>query len=181
MSADNGVYIVKFPEGYRVVHAQAIDNIDYFPKGSKERKRVLKQYFGKSKVFENVEDAYKEATKLYDEIIGDAFGICEYGIQFIGEYESFSEVENECLPALREEWNEYLTIKQLKEIIKDLPDDTLVLYQRIEDLYFAEHGWKSYLRDDEWQPDPSYLDEYVVTFSAHIDSLDNNLYLTAHY
>ncbi len=39
MSADNGIYIAKFPEGWRVIHAQAIENINYYPKGSAKRKK----------------------------------------------------------------------------------------------------------------------------------------------
>ena len=27
MSADNGIYVAQFPDGYRVIHAQAIDNL----------------------------------------------------------------------------------------------------------------------------------------------------------
>lgn len=34
MSADNGIYIAKFPNGYKVAYAMAIENVDYFPKGS---------------------------------------------------------------------------------------------------------------------------------------------------
>jgi len=47
MSADTGIYIAKFPDGYRVTRVvQCIENIDYFPEGTPERKRELRDYFG---------------------------------------------------------------------------------------------------------------------------------------
>jgi hypothetical protein len=93
MSSDNGIYIIYFPEGYRVAHAQAIENIDYFPPGTIERKQELKKYFGKSKIFQSYKDAFTEAEKLANEILKDDFcPILEYGICYLGdEYESFLE------------------------------------------------------------------------------------------
>ena len=89
MSADNGIYIVKFPEGFRVVHAQCIENIDYYPEGTKERKEMLKDYFGQSEIYETREEALNQASKIYDDITNSDFPILEYGICFLGEYESF--------------------------------------------------------------------------------------------
>ena len=90
MSADNGIYIVKFPEGYRVTEAQAIENIDLHRKGTKSRKRMLKSYFGNSEVYKKHEQTVRRAEELYNEILNDDFyGICEYGICDLGEYESF--------------------------------------------------------------------------------------------
>lgn len=85
MSADNLVAIVKFPEGYRVAECQAIENIDYYPVGSKKRKEVLKAYFGKSEVFQSEKEAQDQAIILAEEC-----PILEYGIGFLGEYESFN-------------------------------------------------------------------------------------------
>jgi hypothetical protein len=90
VSADNGVYIVKFPDGYRVCHAQAIENIDYDPVGSKERKDCLKDYFGTSKIYQSKDEAIVAAHKLYDEIMNDDFPVVEYGVRYIGEYEFFN-------------------------------------------------------------------------------------------
>jgi hypothetical protein len=84
MSADNGIYIVEFPDGFRVAHCQAIENIDYYPEGSKERKEMLKSYFGKSKVYKKFKKANKKAWKMAQD-----YTILEYGIAFLGEYESF--------------------------------------------------------------------------------------------
>lgn len=89
MSADNGIYIAEFSDGFRVIEAQGIKNIDYYPKGSKERKQVLKDYFRDSKVYPTIGEAIVRAHELYDEVMNCAYPILEYGINFIGKYEDF--------------------------------------------------------------------------------------------
>lgn len=89
MSADNGIYIAKFPDGYRVIYTQCIDNIDFYPEGTKQRKKELKKYFGKSKLFETEDSAYKEARLMEKEFTKDG-DYLEYGVCYIGEYESFN-------------------------------------------------------------------------------------------
>lgn len=96
MSADNGIYIAKFPDGYRVAMAQCIENIDYYPAGTKERKEMLRDYFGESKVYKFLWLARREADRIerkwYKE--EDEYGIgcpIEYGICELGEYESFED------------------------------------------------------------------------------------------
>ena len=88
MSADNGIYIAKFPDGYRVAYEAGIDNVDYFPVGSNKRKRHLRITFGKSKVFSTKELAYEEAKKMEKDFIKDGHYL-EYGVCYIGEYEDF--------------------------------------------------------------------------------------------
>jgi hypothetical protein len=93
MSADNGIYIAKFPDGYRVEYAQAIDNCWFYPMGSKERKEELKNYFGASPIFNTKEKAILYAHELAEEFEkGDEWGFLEYGVSYIGEFESFEEV-----------------------------------------------------------------------------------------
>lgn len=89
MSADNGIYIAKFPDGYRVCEAQAIENIDYYPEGSDERKQELKNYFGESKIYETKDEALLAGHKIEEEIANSDWPILEYGVCYIGEYESF--------------------------------------------------------------------------------------------
>ena len=90
MSADNGIYIAKFPDGYRVAYAQNIDNVDYFLEGTHERKEQLKNYFGDSQLFATEKEAADHAWNMYDEFMKeDGIGYIEYGICSIGEYESF--------------------------------------------------------------------------------------------
>jgi len=82
MSADNAILLAHFPDGYRVVEAQAIENIDYYPKGSKEYKETLRDYFGNSKVFKTKEEAEQEVKRMEKDIY-----ILEYGVIDIGERE----------------------------------------------------------------------------------------------
>ena len=90
MSADNGIYIAEFSDGFRVAHAQAIENVDYFPEGSKDRKKELKRYFRESKLYNSEEAALEKAQELAKEILEDDFcPVLEYGICFIGKYENF--------------------------------------------------------------------------------------------
>lgn len=95
MSADTGIYIAKFPDGYRVTEVvQAIENIDWHGRGTKARKKQLSSYFGNSPVFEKREDAEVYALEIYHKYENDEckFGIgcpIEYGISFKGNYEAF--------------------------------------------------------------------------------------------
>jgi hypothetical protein len=66
-----------------------VENLDYHPKGSKERKELLKDRFGTSKVYKTKDEVYKQAIKIYDEIMASDFPVIEYGICDVGEYESF--------------------------------------------------------------------------------------------
>lgn len=89
MSADNWIYIAKFPDGYRVAHAMAIENVDYYPENSIDRKIVLKGYFGKSKVHTTIESAVNAAKEIEAKEWWTEYWICE-----IGEYESFEGIPN---------------------------------------------------------------------------------------
>lgn len=89
MSADNTVAILHTKDGYRVKHAQAIENIYYQcrRKGDLEfNARQLWNYFSACKVFTTKTKALKEAYRIYNEIMKDDFSpIVEYGIQSIGD------------------------------------------------------------------------------------------------
>ena len=75
MSADNGVYICRFKDGYRVIEGFAIDNLDYFEPGSKEEKLEWKRYWEKAPLYNNKDDAILAAHKLADSI-----DVLEYGV-----------------------------------------------------------------------------------------------------
>lgn len=119
MSADNGIYILKTKDGYRVAHRQAIDNLYYHPqkccnkqiiiedkntsleickncnkkidwiKKDKINSQMLRDYFGDCKVFKTKKEALGEAIRLYNEIINSDYPILEYGIQIINYDEQF--------------------------------------------------------------------------------------------
>ena len=89
ISADNCIAILKTPNGngfeYRVVHAQAIDNIywdDTKPNGNPEGNPVyVVSYFGECSVLTNQDNAIHLAGGMAKEILDDEFcGILEYGI-----------------------------------------------------------------------------------------------------
>ena len=84
MSADNVVAILQSParsgdgHEFRVVHAQAIENINYGCEPGEFNDRELLSYFGDSKVFTEEQDALVYALDLQDEI-----GYVEYGVSVI--------------------------------------------------------------------------------------------------
>ena len=85
MSADNGIYILQTLDGYRVVHAQAIENIY---EGEGFNLKVVAEYWGRSNLLKNEIEAWEEAQQLYDEIMDDDYcPIVEYGVQFINGME----------------------------------------------------------------------------------------------
>lgn len=82
MSADNGVYILKNTKAdkngfeYRVVHAQAIENIfvnvnKYIPDA-----KMIKLYFDKAVVYDDKDEAQIEADILAEEEPVLEYGIC---------------------------------------------------------------------------------------------------------
>lgn len=82
MSADNGIYILKTKDQYRVTHAMAIDNIywshidgDHYPKLVPTR---VVEYWGGKKYTRNEETALKVANAMLKHTY-----ICEYGINTI--------------------------------------------------------------------------------------------------
>lgn len=92
MSADNGVYILEAKDGFRVIHAQAIDNLWYWEypnphECSQLNPKYIKQYFGEAKIFKTIDEAYKAAKEIYDEIMSSDFPVIEYGISFIQGWE----------------------------------------------------------------------------------------------
>lgn len=94
MSADDGIYILQSKDGYRIIHAQAIENLYWWNiDGKKEHyfagklnPKILLDYFGDCEVFKIKEEAYKEADRLYNRYVED-FGYVEYGINFIYGWE----------------------------------------------------------------------------------------------
>ena len=96
-----------------------------------------------------------------------------------------------------------MTIKELREAIAHLPDDGEVYVERIEDVYFEDHGWSvkrmkgemyhHALRFNEWvrkgkvkgklqtpEEIDEFQDQYMDIFCA-INFDGKNLYLTSHY
>lgn len=79
MSADDGIYIHHFRNGWRVVHTQAIENINYEPDHGNYNRRTLYDVFSGSPLFKTEKAAYAYAQKLYKKAV-DRYGYTEYGI-----------------------------------------------------------------------------------------------------
>lgn len=86
MSADNGIYIAKFGENdWRVKHAMAIENLDYYPKNTQEWKQMVKLYYEDAERFNTKGEALEHAVNLSHMIYS-----LEYGINILPE--DYSEV-----------------------------------------------------------------------------------------
>ena len=89
MSADNGIYILESKDGFRVIHAQAIENIySDIPFGEGDIKlnpKGLKRYFGDAEVISTRDEVWDQARFLYEEHA--RYGCVEYGIQIITGWE----------------------------------------------------------------------------------------------
>jgi len=70
-----------------------------------------------------------------------------------------------------------LTVGELKRYIKDLPDDTPVYYQRIEDKYFDIHGWTT--ESVRWEGD--WYTEGIRAFASYFEKESGYLMIHAHY
>lgn len=91
MSADNGIYILASPvyedvphkHEYRVVHAMAIENIEYKPDREGFNTKELRRYFGKSPVFYDKAEALLEADRMAGECEVLEYGISTITIPFV--------------------------------------------------------------------------------------------------
>jgi len=129
MSADNGVYILKTKEGqYRVITAQAIDNLNWSFIHFREERYVptrLLEYFGNCKYTYNRDTALNIAQNIYNHL-----PICEYGIQTFSINRTWNRIKHDSIDYARQEIKslEALSdrtqyddeITKLKEILKYL-------------------------------------------------------------
>jgi len=94
MSIDNGVYIIKYKNSYKVCEAQSIENLWWWNTDNKDTTKwekrdemnpeQVEKYFGKTEPYNSKEEALNRAMELYKETL-EMFGMCEYGIQDLGE------------------------------------------------------------------------------------------------
>ena len=76
MSADNGIYIHKFDEGFKVCHAQCIENIHWHPDESGYNQDELETYFEGSLLYKTEDEALRAASALLKEVEWTEYGIC---------------------------------------------------------------------------------------------------------
>ena len=94
MSADDGIYILETKDGYRVTHAQAIENLWWWDEEPNERDEMnpdeLIRYFGNCTIFSTRGEALLEADNIYKRLVNDEEWPMppEYGIQWITGWEN---------------------------------------------------------------------------------------------
>ena len=75
---------------------------------------------------------------------------------------------------------DYLTVGELKKQFVDYPDDALVVAQRVEDVYYEKHGWKTLKKRDNIIP--GCKNEYSAVWSSVTYGDDKEcFYLDLHY
>lgn len=71
----------------------------------------------------------------------------------------------------------YMTVKDLKKSLENVPDNYKVYYQRIEDVYFLKHGWKG----KKMKFNDSFFSEYIEAFSAYPHKKNKCFVINGHY
>lgn len=164
MSADNGVYILGTPiknskeKEFRVIHAQAIDNIYYNEKNDNEGNPVyILNYFGNCKIL-NYDDAIIEAENLEKQ-----YSILEYGISFIDLPHPFSWYENKAITKdMLSDVNKILKILKKESNRREDEKDRIDL-----GIEFTKNRFPSILEDLK-----DYLSQEIII--KHFKSLKND-------
>lgn len=125
MSADNGIYILKLKDQYRIIHAQAIENLwwshlDNKKHGEMIPTRIYERY-SNSPPINNLETTYQTVFEM-----AQSCTILEYGIQMfeldktweqiIKEAKEYAKLEIEAIKNNGFDWQAYY-IPKLEKII----------------------------------------------------------------
>lgn len=122
MSADNGVYILKTRDQFRVIHTQAIDNLfhscvdpNFYMNhpGKFVPSRVL-EYFGPSKCTSDYDMAKRVANGILHSL-----PVCEYGIVELDYHKSWKKIVKEAKKYARLELD-YINSKEKKTSFDDM-------------------------------------------------------------
>jgi len=86
ISADNGIYIASFDnqKEFRVIHATAIENLDYFDSEKDKAYEIVNYFRNNPKIFQSKNEAILAAHSWAEEIMKDM--PLEYGVCFIADY-----------------------------------------------------------------------------------------------
>jgi len=93
MSADNGIYILKTKDQYRVIHAQAIENLYYShinPYNSELVPTRIIEYYGDCRHTRDFDKAMKIAT-----VMERRSGYTEYGIKIFHVNKTWNQIVRE--------------------------------------------------------------------------------------
>ncbi|MEG1523856.1 MAG: hypothetical protein RR475_02390 [Clostridia bacterium] len=134
MSADNGIYILKCKDQYRVVHAQAIENLHWsFVTGESIPELVptrVYELYSESRYTRNKQMALFIASKMLEDL-----PVCEYGIKIIrykGTWAQLCAAAKELAPAEIEairrpenyRWEGYLEkLYEMANMILEIPKE----------------------------------------------------------
>ena len=128
MSADNGVYILKTGNQYRVKHLQAIDNLYWDYCKTQFQNTIVPtrifEMFCDCKYTYNCETAFKIANNIFKKL-----SICEYGIQLIDTNMSWGMVLKRARIHINKE------IEQCRNDNVDVVDDLKLLKQELDNTY----------------------------------------------
>ena len=95
MSADNGIYILKTKDQYRVIHAMAIDNLYWSLLDEKMHDELIPtrivEYYGESRYTRDFEKSQKVAFAMAN----DYFPILEYGIRILQVNKTWKRIVEE--------------------------------------------------------------------------------------
>lgn len=146
MSADNGVYILKTKDQYRVAHLQAIDNVSWSiidgdwqnekrTRGKCVPTRVVEMW-GKCKYTRDENVALKLAHRW-----ASSLPICEYGVKIITYNKTWKHIVEDAKEYAKREL-EYIKKNQLRnwhtEILKSIVDGSYFEYDKKDD-YSSEY------------------------------------------
>ena len=74
-----------------------------------------------------------------------------------------------------------VTVSHLKKIIKNVPDNAIITYERISDNYFEEHGWTVEVVENKEGIFEGVIEEYLEASVCYYDKEKNKLRITAHF
>lgn len=119
MSADNGIYILKTKDQYRVIHAQAIENLYYSHLNSYNSElfptRIV-EYYGDCRYTRDFDKAMKVATAMERRV-----GYTEYGIKIFHINKTWNQIVKE---------TKELAIKEIEKFKDD--DSDYGKYQKFQ-------------------------------------------------
>ena len=75
--------------------------------------------------------------------------------------------------------NNYCTVGDLKKYLEGYPDDSIVVSQRVEDVYYEKYGWETLDIPDTLYPE--HNNQYTPVFSPVLREDKNCFYLDLHY
>jgi hypothetical protein len=119
MSADNGVYISQWQDGFRVATFTNVSDIEYAPIKTAYGQAVWWNRFKDSPVYKTSIEAYKAAVEIFNSL-----SVCEYGIEWLEDEDGgrkFPDLDQETANERIENHFQHISSLALKEVDSDQP------------------------------------------------------------